>query len=279
MSTIQIDMFEVQLGAGLLLQFRTRENRVVRILADAGVGSAKGYKPDHVHKKLNEAFRSFGDSTRRIDLIVATHYDADHLTGLVPIIEDRSIEISEAWLPPVANDNEPPLSSGPPNNGDFLAQQLVDELGNSKLNAYLEAKRKVCNVIRDLERLAEDPGQLLEVRPEVRSRINSAADLHAEFEAHRVDADRRLMSGSLGHADDEVIVPQFPRRTVPAIVDAMTLAIAILLLVLPWIFHFDTTGRASLNAWICGILSAGLVCFRRFRRSDWPEFILLYLGM
>jgi len=35
--TIQVDMFEVQLGAALLLQFRIDSGQVVRILADAGV--------------------------------------------------------------------------------------------------------------------------------------------------------------------------------------------------------------------------------------------------
>ena len=102
--SIQIDMFEVQLGAGLLVQFRTCD-QVVRVLADAGV-HASGYPKDHVHRKLTDAFESFDASaSRRIDLIVGTHYDADHLDGLVPIIEDPTIEIGEAWLPPVANDN------------------------------------------------------------------------------------------------------------------------------------------------------------------------------
>ena len=57
--SIQIDMFEVQLGAGLLLQFRSGD-AVVRVLADAGV-HASGYPKDHVHRKLPEAFASFGE--------------------------------------------------------------------------------------------------------------------------------------------------------------------------------------------------------------------------
>jgi hypothetical protein len=35
--SIQVDMFEVQLGAGLLLQFRRPDGRLIRVLADAGV--------------------------------------------------------------------------------------------------------------------------------------------------------------------------------------------------------------------------------------------------
>src|ERR1700722_5858663 len=100
---IQIDMFEVQLGASLLLQFTATEGETVRVLADAGQG-----KPvSDVHKKLINEFKTLGDDDRRIDLLMVTHYDADHLDGLIPIINDKTIEITEAWLPPIANDSEP----------------------------------------------------------------------------------------------------------------------------------------------------------------------------
>jgi hypothetical protein len=245
MSTIQIDMFEVQLGAGLLLQFRTREDRVIRILADAGVGCAEGYKPEHVLQKLDGAFSAFGDSSRHIDLIVATHYDADHLTGLVPIIEDKSIEISEAWLPPVANDNEPPMSSSPPGTEDFLAQQLGEELGEVRLNEYLASKLKTCNAIRDLERLGEDLERLPGAHSEDTDRTSFRVDRRAEFETHRAEAVRRLRNGSAGHADDEMSVLDSPRRAVPRIVDAVALVFAILLLFLPQMSHSSFIDRAS----------------------------------
>jgi hypothetical protein len=70
----------------------------VRVLADAGV-KASGYPVDHVHRKLQEVFESFGDPHRGIDLIIGTHYDEDHLRGLVPIIADETVDIGEAWLP------------------------------------------------------------------------------------------------------------------------------------------------------------------------------------
>jgi beta-lactamase superfamily II metal-dependent hydrolase len=97
---IQIDMFEVQLGAGLLMQFDAPDG-VVRVLADAGV-HASGYAKDHVKKKLPAAFTAMGDARLRIDLVIGTHYDADHLDGLPPIISDSTYEIGEVWLPPVS---------------------------------------------------------------------------------------------------------------------------------------------------------------------------------
>ena len=155
MTTIQIDMFEVQLGAALLLQFRTPAGGTVRVLADAGV-KASGYARGHVHAKLAEAFANFGDAPRRLDLVIGTHYDEDHLEGLVPIIEDASIEIGEAWLPPVANDTEMHALEDSLQDHHLLANQFAESDGEERLDHYLQAKREICQEIGELERRADD---------------------------------------------------------------------------------------------------------------------------
>jgi len=97
---IRVDMFEVQLGLSMLLQFRLSSGGIVRVLADAGI-KAKGYPVDHVRRKLPSAFAAMGPGMT-LDLVVGTHYDADHLDGLVPIINDPALTLREIWLPPVA---------------------------------------------------------------------------------------------------------------------------------------------------------------------------------
>lgn len=111
MRTIQVDMFEVQLGAALLLQFQLEKGQVVRVLADAGVDKSSGYPIEHVFNKLFDAggtpssvWSDFNDSKPKLDLIIGTHYDADHLRGLIPIIKKLDLEIDEIWLPPVQDD-------------------------------------------------------------------------------------------------------------------------------------------------------------------------------
>lgn len=135
--SIQLDMFEVQLGAGLLLQFRTPRG-TVRVLADAGVDSS--YPPDHVHKKLSDRIPPGSDGLCRIDLVIGTHYDADHLKGMVDIIKDGSIEIGEAWLPPVANDTEYQEAPAGELEPHSLAAQLAGSNGRQVLGKYLLAK-------------------------------------------------------------------------------------------------------------------------------------------
>jgi len=141
---IQVDMFEVQLGASLLLQFKARDDESVRVLADAGEGPPVA----DVHAKLAEALDVFGHGERRIDLLIGTHYDADHLDGLVPIINDRTISITEAWLPPVANDVEPHAFDESLADHHLLANQLYSRIGRQMLRRYLEAKREICARLR-----------------------------------------------------------------------------------------------------------------------------------
>lgn len=149
---IQIDMFEVQLGAGLLMQFDAPDG-VVRVLADAGV-HASGYAKDHVKKKLPAAFTAMGDARLRIDLVIGTHYDADHLDGLPPIISDSTYEIGEVWLPPVANDTQPHTFDGSPGDADLLPLQLKGDGGGEVLKRYLGVKADICNKVRALEEKA-----------------------------------------------------------------------------------------------------------------------------
>ena len=123
MSNIQIDMFEVQLGAAILLQFMI-EDGPVRVLADAEI-KASGYKPERVRDRLLPILDASG--SRRIDLVIGTHYDEDHLNGLVPVINDQSITIGEAWMPPIANDTERHALDAMLSDGDLLPHQFYGE--------------------------------------------------------------------------------------------------------------------------------------------------------
>ena len=156
MNEIQLDMFEVQLGASILLQFRT-ESSICRVLADAGI-LAKGYSINHVHGKLRPAINSFSESKDkiRLDLIIGTHYDADHLDGLVPIINDLQIEIGEAWMPPVANDTEISPSDASIQDIHLLAYQFAQDDADKKLLAYLESKDQICQETRALQEKANN---------------------------------------------------------------------------------------------------------------------------
>ncbi len=191
---IQVDMFEVQLGASLLLQFQGKDGQSVRVLADGGQGPPRS----DIRQKVSNAFGSFGDRERRIDLLLGTHYDADHLDGLVPIIEDRTIAIAEAWLPPVANDVEPDAIH-------LLPHQFYSPDGRRILARYLDVKAHICRLLRPADReSAED-------RPFASAEDMDLRGLRAMFERYRREALEQQSLDSereeYTHADEDCFVP------------------------------------------------------------------------
>jgi hypothetical protein len=102
-----------------------------------------------VRDRLLPILDAAGD--RRIDLIIGSHYDEDHLNGLVPIIEDQSIAIGEAWMPPTANDSVPHPLDAMLSGADLLPQQFYGEGADETLDTYLQVKRADCETLLVLE--------------------------------------------------------------------------------------------------------------------------------
>jgi hypothetical protein len=211
MRQIQVDMFEVQLGAAVLLQFKTDTRKTVRVLADAGV-TAAGYPLGHVHKKLPSAFTAFDGDAQRLDLIIGTHYDADHLEGLVPIIEDERIDIGEAWMPPVANDTEMHAMEESIQERHLLGHQLAGgegTRGHRVLGDYLRAKADVCEQLQDLELTADKKHLNTRKVPREQHDFSGLWKRRVErglkyFEAHIRDANNTLGQSEHTHADEDM---------------------------------------------------------------------------
>lgn len=160
---IIVDMFEVQLGASILLRFNLGSDRFVTVLADGGT-SGGGHPKDHVLNKLKEVLPIEDEQNPpRIDLLIGTHYDKDHLNRLVPVIE--AYEIGEAWMPPVANDAEQPAADwGEPRNCNLLGPQLIGEQGNKKLKQYLLTKRDIIERVANVREIMNGAEEQLVAR-------------------------------------------------------------------------------------------------------------------
>lgn len=222
-TTIHVDMFEVQLGAAVLLQFKTAKGRIVRVLADAGI-KAGGYPKEHVRDKLPAALKSFAPGDR-IDLIIGTHYDEDHLEGLVPIVQDARFMFGEAWMPPVTNDEAPRgARRGRTSSAPLLVEAFAGEGGAAALRAYLISKEQKCRALMAQETQAAGgarrtrggvgvAGGHRQVRALVMEPTRRGArggppqDLVAEataiFREHIQDANITLKSRGDGHGDTD----------------------------------------------------------------------------
>ena len=149
-SKVDLEMFEVGLGSAIYLRLRGADGDV-RILADGGVG--RGYREDHVLTKLNAVFKREKVAEPRIDLMIATHYDEDHLKGLVPIVR-KGIKIGDVWLPPVANEDCDVSAGAQPTRKDMLGEALTSVPG---LMLYLRKRgREITRALRLLTLLGDD---------------------------------------------------------------------------------------------------------------------------
>jgi beta-lactamase superfamily II metal-dependent hydrolase len=222
-NSIQIDMFDVQLGAALLMQFRNTDGQVVRVLADAGVDPRSGYHQNHVLGPLNQAMGDFDPTNKRIDLVIGTHYDADHLEGMIPIVSDRSIEITEVWMPPVANDTDQHALDELPQEPQLLANQFDSEQGRDVLLSYIVSKRTACEQLRLLEGIAdkfqphaaaERERIIRQASPSDRYRDDWVERELSDFYRHVDEAAATIGEGSKTqvHADEDIQSPpdRFP---------------------------------------------------------------------
>lgn len=215
--SIQVDMFDVQLGAAMLMQFRLASGEIVRILADAGVDKASGYKIDHVLSKL---FESGGSATGvwtdfdttaepRLNLIIGTHYDADHLRGLVPIIDHHALQIDEIWLPPVQDDQADVSANSVSGGNANLAQRLLDDDGSTIICKYLHNKaQRIQEVDGIYQDLATQEGRLQELNLTDRNETIPVPEFkpnywNSERAIHYFDWHIRVANRTLGIRDDE----------------------------------------------------------------------------
>jgi hypothetical protein len=210
----QVDMFDVGLGAALLMQFRLSNGNVVRILADGRLNSAIE------KKRLPDALTDFSMSSKRIDLMVGTHYDRDHLDGLVPIVKEQCIEIGEAWLPPVADDSVPRAADDASKDADMLAIKFGGSGGDAACQEYLTAKAEACSMFAELcvmaaEDVAPDDAQ------DDRQQKPEFPDLGQEcwldkarafFEEHEKQACKTLGTDGYSHANDDAQISMSVRK-------------------------------------------------------------------
>lgn len=149
-SKVDLEMFEVGLGSAIYLRLRGADGDI-RILADGGVGH--GYREDHVLTKLNEVFKREKVAEPRVDLMIATHYDEDHLKGLVPIVR-KGIAIGDVWLPPVASEDRDAPAGAQPARKDMLGEALTSVRG---LMGYLRKRgQEITYALRLLDRLGDE---------------------------------------------------------------------------------------------------------------------------
>lgn len=151
---IDVTMYDVGLGSALLLTFVGERGRV-HVLADGGDERAGPRIEDKLHRWL-----SVGSRRPQIDLVIGTHYDADHLDGITSILKAGRIDIGQLWLPPVADDESGAEYGRLAGDENLLANRFRGADGDQVFQRYVGAKELRRRTLREidaaLERLLED---------------------------------------------------------------------------------------------------------------------------
>jgi hypothetical protein len=165
-------MFEVQLGAAVLIQMQDSAGSPVRVLIDGGISPTTKYRTSHVNGKLVAAFQDFDlilptasqqlalNPSYRIDLMVGTHYDGDHLRGLIDVAKNTGIDIAEAWLPPIrqtclSKKSVLSIANTGPSTFELEECDLADDEG---LRRFLDSQTTLCRTCAaSLSEIPETP--------------------------------------------------------------------------------------------------------------------------
>ncbi len=105
--TVHVRMYNVGFGDAFLVTV-SRAGGTWRMLVDCGVHNQGQARPirDSVRAIIADLRAASADGVPRLDVVVATHRHADHVSGFA--VDDwEEVEVGEVWLPYVADDDDP----------------------------------------------------------------------------------------------------------------------------------------------------------------------------
>jgi len=147
-----------------------------RVLVDGG--AAGTYK-----RALRERLRGLPEQERRFELLVVTHIDADHITGILDLLEDSEarFEAGDSWFNGYRHlPDETPETLGPV-QGERLTDLLVKRPWNSAFSKAAVAVQADGDLPRlELEGglvltlLSPTPGTLADLKPEWEKEVRKA---------------------------------------------------------------------------------------------------------
>ena len=95
MKTLELNCLSVSCGDSIILRFLGNDSIYHNILMDGGY--IKTYR-----RVLQPEIEKIIDREEKIDLLIGTHYDGDHIGGLVSLVNDRHIDLAATvktwWL-------------------------------------------------------------------------------------------------------------------------------------------------------------------------------------
>ena len=116
---IKIHILDVKDGDAIILELSKDDKNLVMVID----GGKTSYYTEKMKPKLKEILKA--NNKQAPDIIVCTHYDSDHIGGLIPLIEDYIADIREVWI-----HRTPDLINTYINKSNLLLEQKSKNVGN-----------------------------------------------------------------------------------------------------------------------------------------------------
>jgi len=123
---IKIHILDVKDGDAIILELSKDDKNLVMVID----GGKTSYYTEKMKPKLKEILKA--NNKQAPDIIVCTHYDSDHIGGLIPLIEDYIADIREVWI-----HRTPDLINTYINKSNLLLEQKSKNVGNLAWNNFI----------------------------------------------------------------------------------------------------------------------------------------------
>lgn len=90
--SIEINMINVEDGDAIIVVLKKQSKNAVIVID----GGRKKYYDDRLNRRLKEVLKENGKEGP--DLVVCTHYDADHIAGILELVEEYGNKIKRIWI-------------------------------------------------------------------------------------------------------------------------------------------------------------------------------------
>ncbi|MEO7233819.1 MAG: MBL fold metallo-hydrolase [Lapillicoccus sp.] len=123
-TAIRVEMLPARLGDCLLVECLRTDGTVWRMLVDGG--------PPDTWPLLEARLRRLGPADRRLDVVVVTHIDSDHIGGMVPFfggdLARDFLDVGDVWFNGLTHLGEPGAPRSVP-QGESVVAALLGPVG------------------------------------------------------------------------------------------------------------------------------------------------------
>ena len=126
----------VKAGDSFLLEMEEADQSCI-VLVDGGFGRIN---KDFITPPLSIDRYLLKKNISKINVMIATHNDADHTNGLIKILQNPKISVDEIWLPAIWLDRLKDLNDNPEDFFDELIHELLtdEDFDHKELNYWMK---------------------------------------------------------------------------------------------------------------------------------------------